>query len=349
LEPSYYTVSIVHVTLALTVAAGALTLLATEQAEWTAKARGRAVLGPIAAAAWILAYAQFFPLVLQGLRPPFDPFVAKVLAAITEHQPLLPTDLTGVFLFVLNLGAVAFCVPFAVKLLIRGSHSERAMAMVSLTGLAVFAPYALLMMRATAFAHLFLIPVWVLAAKWVWSKLWIAERRTLRLLALPLTGTVLFANVIAASAFAATYGLSLDWLPSRQCRVKDIAPMLRALPLGGRGVMLADIYLGSEIVYRTNLSVIGAPYSQNVDGIRDTYRIFGARDVAIGRTLLQQRKADYVLICRNASPQQVAALRYGQRNLFAAFYLEEFPPWAQPVPLPGRLNAEWLLVRVDRE
>jgi hypothetical protein len=111
--------------------------------------------------------------------------------------------------------------------------------------------------------------------------------------------------------------------------VADAAP-LAALP---QGKVMSFIDLGPFILAETRHSVYAAPFHRNNDGNNAMLRIMmGTSDEA--RTLLHERKADYLAICPGA-PEQGNVTLFAPDGLAARLARGESFNFLQPLALDG--------------
>ena len=68
--------------------------------------------------------------------------------------------------------------------------------------------------------------------------------------------------------------------------------------------VLAFMFDGPEIVYRSPHAVVATPYQRNTAGILDTYDFFAATDEAQAREIVDRRGIELVLLCRHGNEAQ---------------------------------------------
>jgi len=110
--------------------------------------------------------------------------------------------------------------------------------------------------------------------------------------------------------------------------------------------ILAFIYYGPEILYRTDYEVIATPHHRNGQGILDAYWIMTAASDEKAHALIRQRGIDMILITNDP----------GERNYYSAaprgsiFYdhlkTDRHPDWIKAVDLPPILSTCYRLFLV---
>ncbi|MGQ0502699.1 MAG: hypothetical protein ACT4P0_08875 [Panacagrimonas sp.] len=125
------------------------------------------------------------------------------------------------------------------------------------------------------------------------------------------------------------------------CPLKDVANELNALP---PATMLAPVFSGPELLYRTHHRVIAGPYHHNVQGILDNYRAWLDTDDRTARAIIGKRGIEYVLGCTNFQKQLGGTA--GKPSLAKRVADGEAPDWLEPIALHGPADAPWRLYRV---
>jgi hypothetical protein len=62
--------------------------------------------------------------------------------------------------------------------------------------------------------------------------------------------------------------------------------------------------------------------------------------------ILERRRVDYVLLCRNATPDRIEALRFRAKTSTRALLLYDPSPWLEDLPVAPDLSERWQLYRV---
>lgn len=117
-----------------------------------------------------------------------------------------------------------------------------------------------------------------------------------------------------------------------------------------REIVLANIYLGPLIMYRSSFDVVGTPNHNNESGVLDTYRIMNASDAETARSLIQARGIDFVLL----DPQLIQFARIplessnskNEQKFMDRLIDGSHPEWLMEVSLPESLTGGFRLFRV---
>jgi hypothetical protein len=108
----------------------------------------------------------------------------------------------------------------------------------------------------------------------------------------------------------------------------------------GRQRVLADVFWGGEILYRTGHEVIGTPYHRNTRGILDTHRIFRSQSEDEAFEMIRNRAIDLIVVYPSS---QKTRRYYGGEQGTPTFYERlcesKAPSWCREVALPADLNA----------
>jgi hypothetical protein len=116
---------------------------------------------------------------------------------------------------------------------------------------------------------------------------------------------------------------------------------------GPRRILFTYQFIGPEIVWRTPLRVVGAPYG-NGESIRDSFAIFGAKTDNIAGRVIDRRGIDLVLYSRTESENAAYRGSGGPDTLLNRIENGRAPDWLAPVPLPDGLSRDFRLFRVVR-
>jgi hypothetical protein len=113
----------------------------------------------------------------------------------------------------------------------------------------------------------------------------------------------------------------------------------------GNDILFTYLNWGSEIVWRTPYSVVGAPYT-NLASLTDTSKLFHATSDADAAEIVRQRGIDQILVCTGSFEQYPGG---GAANLHNRLVDRSPPPWLDPVELPAHLAPAFRLYRVNPE
>jgi hypothetical protein len=132
------------------------------------------------------------------------------------------------------------------------------------------------------------------------------------------------------------------------CPERELHRVLAAASPGRPGAaMLAPLWWGPEIIYRTRLDVISTPYHRNHAGILASRDMMLAQDEDGALRRLEARGIEYVLICRGQewSPALDEVL---DGSLFGRLQRDDPPAFLEPVALPEGLADRYGLWRLSR-
>jgi hypothetical protein len=277
-------------------------------------------------------------------KGPFANVDAQVIRVyvqnVAEMKPLVASG-PGRSLAATVLGTTLISAPLLFRRAVRGPHVA---GWLYLTGLLMaFNLLAFLQIRWAPYLGVLLsIPLTgiVLAA---WARL---DRR-------PYTFKRTLAKsgvLVACCYFLLFFGLVFDAIRgAKPENDRDdhppLAPICRYLaeapPYAGHRLrVLADVFWGGEILYRTGHEVVGTPYHRNTQGILDTYRAFSAATDEQALGVIRERGINAVLI---APGSDRIRHYYGGDQAGSTFYRRlcdgAIPAWCYPVHLPADLDA----------
>jgi hypothetical protein len=118
---------------------------------------------------------------------------------------------------------------------------------------------------------------------------------------------------------------------SEQCDLPAAAAHLDKLAGGEPATVLALIDVGPELLYRSAVSVVSGPYHRNVDGILDEQRFFASTDFEVSRTIANERRAAFVLVCGSRTESGYYHADDPDLSLYEALIDGDPPPWLAPV------------------
>ena len=352
LSPVYERISVVHWYLAAVLAATWFTVNAVSRRWPVLQGRSCRVAVLIAVGLLtILAVAVVFPKFFQGplvdvRSPVFDAWLRNN----TEVRPNWPIDSSSLNLFLINMGPVFVALSYIAVCWKSASAERRNIFAVLLLGFAVYLPLTILQVRWTSYVQdLTLLPfVMTFVGIWRWNG---AVRFAGR--AIPLRSLVV--ALIAISPFIASAVVSTGKAssqrtadsPYRSCDRVGIGEYLSQTHKGGVGddILFTYSFWGSEMLWRTPYSVVGAPYG-NTQSLSDTDVLFTAPSDAAAAEVIGRRGIDLIMICtvyfENA--------RYAAGGSTFFKRLTENPPaWLALVDLPAHLAPTFRLYRVQAE
>ncbi len=132
------------------------------------------------------------------------------------------------------------------------------------------------------------------------------------------------------------------------CQARDVVPSLAALnPEGaGRSVVVAPLFWGPEIVFRTTHDVVATPYHRNAAGMLASHRIMASADDRQTRDLLAERRIRYIVICRGFEWTPLLGPEVAAGSLFARLQRDDAPPFLVDLPLPPEVAEAYALWEV---
>lgn len=272
------------------------------------------------------------------------------LPAISEVQPLWPSDALGLAKAVFCFGPVAVSLPYLIHQLRSGERAARHGAAFFLVGLAAAVPLALHQVRWGMYVGALVAVPWtqLLAATLQWKGAFRTRRGTEIPLRAPLFLAVLLGHFAVASAVAtAAGGLETPDAAAGTCRWSTIAPFLAQLGRQRKEdmVLMSFAHQGPEIAYRTGLKVVGSPYQRNAAGVLDTHDALGADPAEDALPILRRRLVSHIVLCQGAKE----AKRYlqGDRDTLVKRLFEgRLPAWLHLLPLPPEADPSFLVLEV---
>lgn len=161
-------------------------------------------------------------------------------------------------------------------------------------------------------------------------------RDQLSALLLTLLGPILLLAAVGATV------LQGDAKPSgKSCSLATVADALNQWP---PATVLAPLFSGPELLYRSHHRTIAGPYHHNVQGMLDNFRAWLDTDDATAPEIIQRRGVKYVLGCTRiqhqlkTEPDPSLAQRVANGNV---------PEWLKPLPWPDGVETDWRLYQVE--
>lgn len=297
LHPAYERLSIAHL-MALASGLASFFILWRSDHRYhfqTVHARaGAAVLAAIGAA---LATAAVFPDFFLGPWAHLNPVILAWHKQINELQPLLPTTADGAAGFLAQMTDALVAAVLVIKTLWRGPADDKPLTLFLLIGFALFFPLALQQERfAAEFQIVMLLPFTLAAGAIMRSTLALSWRGT----TLPLRSVILASilllqmvpSILLQSGFLfGTFNVKKD----PRCDWSGATAALPRNTVPGR-IVLAPLWYGPEILWRSNLRAVAGPY-EIPPALIDTASFFqGAESAA--RQVVEKRHVSYVLVCK---------------------------------------------------
>lgn len=294
-----------------------------------------AVLGA-AGAAGIALWLAIFPRYLSGLDALMT---AEAAAALfpnnAEWQPL---DTPALFVSVAGAGTAAALVALSFAIRRRGTLPGLLWAYAGICGAGCvvlatlhirFAPYQ-------AAGAAMMLPVLLSCANVPALERWKPVIRP-GLLALFLFGPMLAAAFYRPETRYSATGPTDD---HRQCLMSDAARLL--VPLAG-SVVMADLNIGPELLYRTRVKIVGSLYLRGTAGAMRLRAAWRARDLETVPEELRVAGVQYVLTCPGT--ERSSFVDGPETTLFDRLNHGNPPIWLRQ--LPGAAGSAWALYEVS--
>ena len=295
ITPAYDRVSIVHV-IALTSGAVAIAAVALAEARGLLTGMGRklAALGLAALfAAGIVAasYPDFF----LGPWPHLDPVIVAWHKEIGELQPLAPLNLKGLAAFFTQMTAPVLALPLVIRRLVRGPEADKPIMLLSLLGFVLFGGLALAQMRWSGEVQAVMLLPWTLTTMAIMQSEVALRlgRSRVPLRAFGLGGALLL-QMAPALITPNRAGLPTTH-PKGACNWSAAAAALpQSVPDGD--IVIAPLWYGPEILWRSNLHIIAGPYEM-LPALQDTATFMSGSEAA-AHSIVQRRGISHALVCR---------------------------------------------------
>ncbi len=302
----------------------------------------RYVIGVLSAAVSGLIFLSYFPELVGGPYGGVNPELAKLMFdSITEAMPIAKSATSAIEVFLrLVWPVMAFAV--SVYFFRRAKKDERwlwGLLLYSLTAAILLATFY--QIRCMVFAQLF--SVLAMSAALQRAMIWLGKNCPIRALAFMQLGLLLVIAPLPMLIFPALvdnrpFNTGMLMFPvvkaSEECDMRSLIQALDKQSLNTTHLMpiMNEMDSGSELLFRTPYSVLGAPYHTNVGGNLDSAHFFTSADPIEARDIMQRRKAGLVVICR----AEAAFYVNPQGKSFAQRLVDgEVPHWLNKVDYPG--------------
>jgi hypothetical protein len=127
---------------------------------------------------------------------------------------------------------------------------------------------------------------------------------------------------------------------SRRCPVIDTEQLLAPYP---GAIVVANVNDGSELLYRTRATIVGALYHEGIAGFMRLRAAWGARDLDAVPQAVRATDARFILICPGATGG-TAIVDGPATTLLDRLNLGNPPAWLRPV---GQTESGWVLYEID--
>lgn len=310
--------------------------------------------GGAASLAGVLAWT--FPGFYGGPLVDVDPRIIPIwLDQVAEYVPL-PESGAGVL--VLGIGSAMLAVPTAAAALWAGEEGERWAWGLVIGALAWFGLLGLVHGSRWSYYAQVLTPI---PFAWLAGRVFEAGRGLGRpfLRAAANVGIVvvlaLAVPVGVATARASKPGPAGGGLPGSltdrapvACPHAELREFAATLPPPGESgrAILATIWWGPEILYRTDLHVIATPYHRNADGILASFDIMRATDETEIAGRLEERGIGLIALCMGEGWAPLLD-PVPPGSLYERLRQGDEPRFIRPLELPGALADRYRLWRVE--
>lgn len=334
-QAAYDRVSIAHVVVIASAALGAAALAWFDSRRPDSTRRQKfgalAGAGSFVVGVTLLTYPDFF----RGPWPQLDPVIIAWHKEITELQPLAPHDWRSLAAFLAQMTAPLLALPLVLIRLAKGSETEKPIMLLSLLGFVVFGGLAMVQMRWAGEVQAIMLLPWTLTTIAIMRSELAVRLGSLRV---PVRSFVLSAalllQVLPGIAAQRQTGLeSFTAHPKGACDWSGAARALSAV-LPDHAIVMAPVWYGPEILWRTDARIIAGPYEM-LPALKDTATFWNGRaDEAF--SIVQRRGITHALACRFDTASGFGGDLASGR----------VPNWATPIPFNNG-PTEFRLYRVD--
>ena len=225
-----------------------------------------------------------------------------------------------------------------------------------LIALIVFLPLSIYQLRWGIYAQILALPIYAELLLHVLRSFKLEQSSPGLRAALARVGIILvFAGtftVLGRLAAPETSAAAVRVEPAASSADCDLAQLGRYLadPSNGwrpRQKILALIFFGPELQYRTPHSVVATPNHRNAVAILDTIGFFSATDAATAREIAARRQIDLVLVCPD-QPEEQLYINDDKTTLYDNLIDGKYPTWLKRVELPASVNAGHMLFEFAR-
>ena len=263
----------------------------------------------------------------------------------------------------MEIGLVALILPYLIFVLIKGEQHQRQRFIIYLVFILTFFIYLILKGRAIVFLQMALLLPWYEGALTLWYKL--SRKLASTSSRYPTTsGGLLIRTLFIAGLFLHHLPHAMaTWLKDSsstqspykgrlantpRCDYERLFPYLDRHEVGNKTI-LAPIFDGPMLAYKTGYSVISSPYHRNRQGIDDGFILgWSNPDDPQMRSLAAQRNIEYVLVCRRHFFDKQNSIQQSPQDLYPRLLNGDPPDWLVKVPLPQALAQQFLFYQRSR-
>ena len=346
---NYSRLSLPHVVLLLLALLAPIVLGAADR-RWGLETIGRRSGAVIVVGVLLLGvYLPFFPYIVAPYSASTSPFIQQLLPHIYAEQSFWPQSAVAGFNFILEVGPLVLIAPFLFWRLCRAPLQCSPRWWLYGVWVTVSLGYGMYSSRGVPFMVLAYLPVWVEMLSWLAGlslRAWRLAQRGAAVLQGGVLMLTLAGHWIAAALLVMVMlpGLSLKNLPSYN--YSELLPYLEPTRSNYQELILADLFDGPEIAYKTGYGVLGAPYHEEVGSSELAYQLFGADpDRADIQQQFRQRQIRYIVMPGAVVPRYRSVVMQ-PGTLLGRLVRGHLPQWLTRVPLPNPLAQRYLLFQV---
>ena len=348
-EIEYDRLSIVHLLLATSLAVGASLLIQMERRlnldhPWKRLATSLLVLIPIA-----LLFFWLFPGLSGHPQLQLGPLVTRVLDGQPGEQPYLTIYPQGSQLinWLRDLGPLLLILPFLGLQIRQQDHTQQQRAFIQLGFIVLMLFFLLFKTRAIGYLQVVMLLSWIDALMAV--RLWLRARAPMhyRYLWIPVFVLLSLGHHVPFQRVAQAQIETQISHTSPSCSDSDLTHTLALLTENyPNRTLLAPLWNGPVLAYRSGATVIGSPYHRNISGIEDGFTLLWSDphrpDI---KKLARERKVGYIFVCRRYLDQNQNQIEAAPSALISRLANNNPPAWLEPVQLSADLMQKMVLFR----
>lgn len=346
LAAQYDRLSIVHVVLSAVVALFWLAAVGLEQGARALGAPARAALAAVGAALVLGIAWLAFPKLFGGPYVDIDATLGPIFRQfVGQSRPLFSDDPESIKQAVYWLGPLALGLPFLIQRCWRGALAERPAWLYLLGALLLYLALTISALRWSSYLGLlvaFPVTGLLMATLGIMDRLALPWRSLARALTVILFSVgflflgILFQRQSEQYARAEAMGVAAG-----KCSLQGFAEFANGAAGRDGGApqrILANVFSGPELLYRTPHQVVATPLHRNAAGIGDAYAILSAASDRRARELVLARGITWVLLCPGSVEPVLFRRPDGASTLYERLAAGTPPSWLRPLALPPGLE-----------
>ncbi len=111
-------------------------------------------------------------------------------------------------------------------------------------------------------------------------------------------------------------------------------------------IILAFLDFGPELLYRTDLRIISAPYHRNDEGILFNYHVMTSKDANKSKQMLTDRSVNWILLAPETAEVNFYNYTKGNDTFYDQLLNKPLPKWLTEIELPNTIE-EMRLYKVN--